>query len=41
MRSVADVEACERAVDDAEVVYHLAGQVRSPPRSLILVMTSR
>lgn len=27
VRSVTDVEACERAIDDAEVVYHLAGQV--------------
>jgi CDP-paratose 2-epimerase len=27
VRSVTDIEACERAVDDAEVVYHLAGQV--------------
>lgn len=27
VRSVTDVESCERAVDNAEVVYHLAGQV--------------
>src|SRR5680860_474073 len=27
VRSVTDIEACERAIDDAEVVYHLAGQV--------------
>ncbi|MGE3797846.1 MAG: NAD-dependent epimerase/dehydratase family protein [Thermomicrobiales bacterium] len=27
VRSVADEDACERAVDDADVVYHLAAQV--------------
>ena len=27
VRSVADPDACIRAVDDAEIVYHLAGQV--------------
>ena len=27
VRSVADADACVRAVDDAEIVYHFAGQV--------------
>jgi CDP-paratose 2-epimerase len=27
VKSVTDPEACQRAVDDAEIIYHLAGQV--------------